>query len=464
LLVHGLVLGSIDVLGLSLVGEGFAATRNGPSSAADEVELETGCRSDAVLAGLARGSLCLAPWESDVDRCLQGANVDMYMDLSSCTTFSGVEAISMLERKASDKIKPIDAEKLLEEAKQDPPKPEPPKPPELVQQQPQIQQQQQPPLPPPPPPPQRPQQVVETANKTDSKDPENARLLAEHSSIAEKQTVARGAVNEPMVAKSKPAELAPKQNPNEASVTKHEDRPPGMNRDAPDVPGTLSMRQPGVKLPTDVAQEQKIRGSTVGMKTPGALSTDGLNTKKGTSSFEQDKRERSEIPSGQGGAGGGAPDVPNLKPTQETLERIAGGGSVDHLDDVAEGDETALNAKGWVHASFFNRLKRQVAQNWNPGAATRRSDPTGAGFGSKARITEVRVALTKTGALAKIVVVSSSGIQELDDEAVRAFHAAAPFVNPPVQLANHDGLIVFGFGFYVEPQQTRTTWRVVRPM
>jgi TonB family protein len=217
------------------------------------------------------------------------------------------------------------------------------------------------------------------------------------------------------------------------------------------------MRQPGVRSPAEVAQDQRIRGATNGHDGP--LAMDGITPKKGDGALEQQHKERSEIARGQGGAGGGAPDVPNLKPTQETLERIAGGGSVDHLDDINEGDETSLNAKGWVHATFFNRLKRTVAQNWDPSSVMRRRDPNGSRFGSKPRITEVRVALTKTGALAKIVVVSSSGLPELDDEAVRAFHAAAPFVNPPGQLVNSDGLIVFAFGFYLEAgQQERTSW------
>ena len=68
----------------------------------------------------------------------------------------------------------------------------------------------------------------------------------------------------------------------------------------------------------------------------------------------------------------------------------------------------------------------------------------------KTRITEVRVSLTTKGELAKIVVTSPSGVAALDDEAVRAFRAAAPFVNPPKVLAADDGLITFGFSFHFE--------------
>jgi len=156
--------------------------------------------------------------------------------------------------------------------------------------------------------------------------------------------------------------------------------------------------------------------------------------------------------------------VPNLRASDDVLERALGGGSVDHLESVDDGDETALNAKRWVYASFFNRLKRQVAQNWDPASVWRRRDPNGSVYGFKTRMTEVRVALTAKGQLAKIVVTQPSGVSELDDEAVRAFQQAAPFVNPPKELANDDGLITFAFSFYFEIGAPRSSWRVIRSM
>ena len=76
----------------------------------------------------------------------------------------------------------------------------------------------------------------------------------------------------------------------------------------------------------------------------------------------------------------------------------------------------------------------------------------------------MRVALTTKGDRAKIVVTSPSGVSELDDEAVRAFQHAAPFVNPPKELANDDGLITFAFSFYFEIGAPRTSWRVIKSM
>ncbi|MBA3500424.1 MAG: energy transducer TonB, partial [Deltaproteobacteria bacterium] len=189
--------------------------------------------------------------------------------------------------------------------------------------------------------------------------------------------------------------------------------------------------------------------------------SDGFVPRRGDGAVEQARRDPGELTKGQGGAGGGAPQVPDLKESKDVLERIAGGGSVDHLEQIESGDETALSAKRWVYASFFNRLKRQVAQNWDPQTVWRRIDPQGNSHGGKTRITEVRVSLSAQGKLTKIVVTAPSGVSELDDEAVRAFNAAAPFPNPPEGLVKGNQ-ITFAFSFYFEIGHSRTSWRVIR--
>jgi TonB family protein len=222
------------------------------------------------------------------------------------------------------------------------------------------------------------------------------------------------------------------------------------------------MRDPGAISPAELEQQAKTRGSIGGATGP--LAFDGYVPRRGDGAIEQQEHQRTEVPRGQGGAGGGAPDLPNLKPSQDQLERALGGGNVDHLEEVDNGDETALNAKRWVYASFFNRLKRSVAQNWDPATVWRRVDPTGNINGFKTRVTEVRVSLSPSGELSKIVVTSPCGVGDLDDEAVRAFHAAQPFVNPPKELVGNDGTITFAFSFFFEIGGGHTQWRVIRGM
>ncbi len=221
------------------------------------------------------------------------------------------------------------------------------------------------------------------------------------------------------------------------------------------------MRNPGAPHPAEVAQDAKTRGDQGA--TPGVATNDGIAQRRGDGSIDQEKHDPGQQPAGQGGAGGGAPTVPNLRPTKEQLQRALGGGSVDHLDDVDNGDETALSSKKWIYASFFNRMKRQVAQNWDPGSVWRRGDPSGQVWGFKTRVTEVRVSLTPKGELTKIVVTSSCGVGDLDDEAIRAFHAAAPFPNPPEGLVSaKDNLITFAFSFFFEIGAPHTAWRAIR--
>ncbi len=428
------------------------------AAAAEEPELTTGCVSDAALASIARGALCLAPWHADTDDCLADAQMSMWLDQSGCYAQreTHVAELAMIDQKTAAAIKSIDPEPLLEALDQPPPpRPvvvPPPKP------------DNQPPPPPPPPPamaqPKQPMQVVETAKPSEEQAPDNARFLAEYDTNVKKNTVARGSVKEPITARSKDESMLAKSSPKEASVAEHTDRPREQKATkAPDVPGSLAMRTPGPQAPAQQQQDAKVRGSTGGAR--GALAADGYAARRGQGAIEQQQRDRSEQPRGDNGAGGGAPDTANLVPSQDVLERALGGGNVDHMDDVDTGDETALSAKRWIYASFFNRMKRQVAQHWDPATVWRRGDPEGKVYGFKTRITEVRVTLSATGALAKIVITAPSGMSDLDDEAVRAFHDAAPFPNPPSGLAGRDGNITFGFSFFFEIGGARTSWHAI---
>jgi TonB family protein len=454
--VHGSVLGAVRTFDLSLIGKSFVPSASKRvASESPDVELHSNCPADAILASTARAALCLAPWQQDVDRCVDDAQTNLWIDLSACQARHDVPIaeVAMLEPRQTDRLKPIDPEPLLDmrEAKVEPPHPLVPPP---VPKQ---------PAPPPPPAPKRLQQVVENAKPDTEQAPDNARFLAEYNTKVERQTVARGTPKEPMVAKSKPEELTPKTDPREASMKpRDDDRPRGADARAPDLPGTLSMRTPGAPSVGALQQQAKTRGSFANTNAP--LAFDGSLPRHGDGAIAQAQQDRSEMPRGQGGAGGGRPDVPNLKPSQDVLERALGGGNVDHLEEVDNGDETALNAKRWVFASFFNRLKRSVAQNWDPGSVWRRSDPTGQIYGLKTRVTEVRVSLNPHGDLVSIVVTSPCGVSELDDEAIRAFHAAQPFPNPPKELVASDNTITFAFSFFFEIGGSHTSWRVIRSM
>ena len=90
------------------------------------------------------------------------------------------------------------------------------------------------------------------------------------------------------------------------------------------------------------------------------------------------------------------------------MARAVGSGSQDALKDIDDGEETALNSKRWKFASFFNRVKKQVADHWHPEEAYRRSHPTGSVYGSKNRLTVLRVQLKPDGSLANVALEQAS--------------------------------------------------------
>jgi TonB family protein len=173
--------------------------------------------------------------------------------------------------------------------------------------------------------------------------------------------------------------------------------------------------------------------------------------------------QRGGGPEGGEGGDGTTPKL-DLRPSAKVLERAVGGGSVDHIDDAETGDFTALNSRKWKFAGFFNRMKRQVAQNWHPDNVYVRRDPSGNVYGTKDRITVLQVSLTPTGSVAKVLVAQQSGVDFLDDEAIRAFQEAQPFPNPPAGLVDQrSNTITFSFGFHFQIGGERSSWRVFRP-
>jgi TonB family protein len=206
--------------------------------------------------------------------------------------------------------------------------------------------------------------------------------------------------------------------------------------------GRLAMRTPdlgrflrGAQSTSGPPARAGRSGATYGAPDPGRPEEGGVFSGLGA-----DGRPRTG-----GGAHGG--QGPALLPTDQQLAKAIGSGTQDALNNVDDGEETALNSKKWRFASFFNRVKRQVAEHWHPEESYRQRDPTGMIYGRKNRYTELRVQLKPDGRLGNVAVYQPSGLDFLDDEAIEAFKEAAPFPNPPHQLIEANGLINFGFGF-----------------
>jgi TonB family protein len=152
----------------------------------------------------------------------------------------------------------------------------------------------------------------------------------------------------------------------------------------------------------------------------------------------------------------------NLTPSNGTLQKVIPTAFPDYLKDIEYGDKTLLNTKQWKYASFFNRVKRAVAQHWHPEREYNRRDPKGNVYGFKNRLTILHVLLKPDGSLKRLVLERPCGLRFLDEEAMRAFRKAAPFPNPPRSLVNRKTRqIAFRFGFIFELSRS-PSWKIFR--
>jgi protein TonB len=69
---------------------------------------------------------------------------------------------------------------------------------------------------------------------------------------------------------------------------------------------------------------------------------------------------------------------------------------------------------------------------------------------SEDKVTKLLITLNKGGVLIKVQVIGDSGIRDLDEAAVEAFRAAAPFPNPPPGIVDPDGMIKIRWDFILE--------------
>jgi TonB family protein len=279
-----------------------------------------------------------------------------------------------------------------------------------------------------------PGQVVDLPTPREEKRPDDARFASEHDSAVEHETRKYGRFED----------NARQGNQNGSASVSRPAQPSGDGRLAMRTPDLGKfMHGPGTPGPAARAGHP---GSAFGAPDPGPAEQGGVIPELGAEGVLR--------------PGGGKPkggSGPSLMPSEEQLARAIGGGTQDHLRDIDDGDETALNSKRWRFASFFNRVKRQVAEHWHPDEVYRQRDPTGAVYGRRNRYTELRVQLKPDGRLSNVTLAQPSGLEFLDDEAVEAFKEAEPFPNPPRQLIEN-GTINFGFGFLFDlngPPQMR---------
>lgn len=126
----------------------------------------------------------------------------------------------------------------------------------------------------------------------------------------------------------------------------------------------------------------------------------------------------------------------------------------DYIKDVDTGLKTMLNTREFKYYSYYNRIRRQLSQHWEGRVREKLSKMFKEGRSPAAtqrdRITKLMIVLNDKGTLVRVQVVSDSGVRDLDEAAIEAFRAAAPFPNPPKGIVENDGTVKIRWDFVLE--------------
>jgi len=289
-------------------------------------------------------------------------------------------------------------------------------------------------------------QIVDVAKGNGEVDP-NAKYIAESSNKVARETKAKEQTafykNAAPRRTSPTPEKADGHDPVERAQRSGNDGLGQDDRPLKESAQKLALEVPDIKHRSEVAMKMPDREG------PGAAISNRTESEavKGNSL-------RFNVQIGQAGEDGsegraGKAGALNLLPSPAVLDKVSGAAANDHLE-ADEGDGTFLNTREWKYASFFNRVKQSVGQQWHPQDQLRLRDPTFQVYGARDRYTLVQVTLTDQGHLKDVFVEKSSGLDFLDLEAVKAFERAQPFPNPPPGLLAADQTVHFQFGFFLE--------------
>jgi TonB family protein len=266
--------------------------------------------------------------------------------------------------------------------------------------------------------------VVELSpeQKASEKPPEGARFLSDRNTRVEKETVSRHAGNHPRVAPR------PEPGSEEGSRAGGERRAGAPDRAAPGRSGARGERVASAR------------------PAPGDLRLPEL---------------------GEGGEGGrekGEGGTADLSLPAETLRRLAGGPSMDGVGEgIEEGEATWLQSREFKYATFMNRMRSEIGQQWIPRVrdAQRQRDPDGSLFFYKERTVVLGLTIDTQGNVKDLSVLESSSVEFFDRVAVTSVRAAQPFPNPPVGMFRSEPEVRIPFSFTMYPGDGRAAlfWR-----
>lgn len=116
----------------------------------------------------------------------------------------------------------------------------------------------------------------------------------------------------------------------------------------------------------------------------------------------------------------------------------------DHLKKLPNGAETMLNTREFAYFTFYQRVRQQLEQFWEPGLKNKIRKMFDRGrqiAADQEHATKLLVVIDSEGVIRRVMVQNTSGYSDLDDAAVDAFNKAGPFPNPPRGMMEKDGLV-----------------------
>ena len=167
--------------------------------------------------------------------------------------------------------------------------------------------------------------------------------------------------------------------------------------------------------------------------------------------------------------GQGVPDAPSprghgldLTVFNPTADHpiVRPGGEPQEFLELEQGDRTLLNSHQNIYWTFFDRLRRQIAAEWSPQQVYNEHDPHHVYYRQIDRYTVIDLTLDGRGDLESAVVHRTSGLDFLDQEAIRAIREGAPFRNVPEGLKDERGRVDVRFGFMLSFDYSTSVRRI----
>ena len=134
----------------------------------------------------------------------------------------------------------------------------------------------------------------------------------------------------------------------------------------------------------------------------------------------------------------------------QTGEAMAGG---QYIQGMKEGESSALNTKEFVFFSYFDRVRKQLDQAWQPILRENIAHifKVGRRLASNTDfVTRTLVTLNIKGEIVKVQLLEESGTHDLDQAAVDALNKAGPYPNPPKGLVDASGLVSIRWDFILK--------------